>query len=342
MVSLSSFPLSLVNLLYYGCFLLLLGMAGFVLAKKPRAWLHRVFALTALSLLAWQASLFLFNHASGPSTALWLGRINFAAMVFVVFFAWLLVRAIAGIPLPKNIGLLSVETLFLGLLTAFTSLVDRAELPSLSYSMGTASGITSGAVAHITHYGVLFPLYLLHVTCYLIAALATAFTVLHAYKSGARREDTIVHEQLLLVGAGMLATGLVALVTNVVLPYGWGDFTYTDVGTLSTILFLLAVAYAIVKHHLFDIRVLLRKTLVYGLLLSLVLAAYSAIALLVTDHLAQASASGVSRFGVLILAFSFDPIRRFLEKRIDHLLFREARARKHISQKHLHTRVSKL
>jgi two-component system, NarL family, sensor kinase len=95
------------------------------------------------------------------------------------------------------------------------------------------------------------------------------------------------------------------------------------VGPFSTVLLLLAVAYAVVRHQLFDIRVLLRKTLVLGIALSLVLAAYSALVLIATDKLASSESGGLTRFGVLVLAFSFDPVRRFLEKRIDRLLFSE-------------------
>ncbi len=121
----------------------------------------------------------------------------------------------------------------------------------------------------------------------------------------------------------MLSTGGIALVTNVFLPFVFDDFRFIDVGTLSTSLFLIAVAYAIIRHHLFDVRLLIRRTLVYGILLSMVLAVYSAVVLLVTDHLTQDTANGYVRFGVLIIASSFDPLRRFLEKRVDALLFRE-------------------
>ncbi|WP_309706917.1 hypothetical protein [Armatimonas sp.] len=90
-------------------------------------------------------------------------------------------------------------------------------------------------------------------------------------------------------------------------------------------LFLLSVAYAVIRHQLFDIRVFIRRAVVLGVALSLVLACYSALVLLVTDTFASSESGGVTRFGVLVLAFSFDPIRRFLEKRIDKLLFAERR-----------------
>ena len=83
-----------------------------------------------------------------------------------------------------------------------------------------------------------------------------------------------------------------------------------------------------VRHQLFDIKVLVRRTRVLGIALSLVLACYSALVLLGTDRLASSESGGVTRFGVLVLAFSFDPIRRFLEGRIDKLLFHEQRTRR--------------
>jgi hypothetical protein len=130
-----------------------------------------------------------------------------------------------------------------------------------------------------------------------------------------------VRDQLLLIGLGTLATGVVSLVTNALLPYAFGDFRYTDAGPLSTLLFLLAVAYATAKHRLFEFRLFIRRTLVLGLLLSFALAAYSAVVLLATDRFTGEGSGTLTRFGVLVIAFSFDPVRRFLEGRIDHLLF---------------------
>jgi hypothetical protein len=94
------------------------------------------------------------------------------------------------------------------------------------------------------------------------------------------------------------------------------------VGTLSTLLFVLATACATFLHRLFDLRVLLRRTLVYGLLLALMLGAYSTTVYMVSEHL-TGSAGKVIQFVVLLIAFSFDPLRRFIEEKTDALLFGE-------------------
>jgi hypothetical protein len=299
----SPFHFSFTALLYYLCFALLLGMAAVVCLRHPRSAQHRYFASAALSLLVWVMTLFLFYRATQPGAVLWLGRLNFAAALPAVTFGYLLVGAISG-KRPTVAKFLVVETIMLALLTALTPLVDAAELPG-----------AGAAGRHITIYGPMIWLYLVHIVAYLTAAVLLSFREASEARSPER-------DQLYLVGSGMLATGLVALVTNIVLPYGFGDFHYTDVGTLSTMLFLLCVGYAILRHRLFDLKLFVRRTLVYGLLLSFALSAYSAVVVLVTERMAGEQAGTLTRVAVLMIAFSFDPLRRYLEKRVDRYLFR--------------------
>lgn len=302
-------------LLYALCSALLLGMAALILLRDPRSRLHRAFACTGLFLLAWVATLFLFTKAADPTKVLLLGRLNFAAVPPAVYSGYLFVRAVAGLP-PQGRGKAFAgagTAALLALVSGLTPAVDRAELPA-----GTQAA--AGAARHVTVYGPLFPLYALYAFGYLAASVSLALRV-RAW----RRTPQAARDQLLLVGGGVLATGAVSLVTNALLPFSFGDFRFIDAGPLSTLLFLLAVAYATLRHHLFDLKLFVRKTVVYGLLLSFVLAAYSATLVLVSDRIAGQSRGAVTRFGVLVIAFSFDPVRRFLENRVDRLLFRRER-----------------
>lgn len=301
-----------VSLLFYGvCCIALVGMAGFVQARSPKASANRTFALTCLFLLAWLATLFLFNRTQEPDALLLVGRLNFAAVPPAALCAYLFVRAVAGLPFPSGASRFALfsSTVALSLVSALTPLIDQAELP----------GSPDGG-AHTTIYGPMFPLYAAYVAALLLAAVLLAFKQARVTRPPAR-------DQLLLVGAGMLATGVVALVTNALLPFTFGEFRFTDVGPLSAVLFLGATAYAIAKHNLFNVRLLVRKTVVYGLLLSFVLAAYSSLLVLATDKFAGEGNGALTRFGVLAIAFSFDPIRRFLEHRIDKLLFHKPATR---------------
>jgi hypothetical protein len=286
-------------------------MALFVLARSPKAWVNRAFALTCLFLLTWLATLFLFNRTQEPDALLLVGRLNFASVPPASLCAYLFVRAVAQRPMQNQNARVALigGTVALSLVSALTPLIDQAELPG-----------TGEEIAHTTVYGPFFPLYAAYVAALLLAAVLLAFRQARVTQPPAR-------DQLLLVGSGMLATFFIALVTNALLPFVFGNFRFTDVGPLSTVLFLGATAYAIAKHRLFNVRLLVRKTVVYGLLLSLVLAAYSSLLVLATDQLAGPEADTLTRFGVLAIAFSFDPVRRFLEHRVDKLLFHKPATR---------------
>ena len=146
-----------------------------------------------------------------------------------------------------------METALLAALSLWTPLVDRTEI------------VMAGQ--HTTLYGALFPLYALHVVGYLVGAVVVAFRAAPGARGRAR-------PQLLLVGSGILATALVGVTANIVLPYGLGDFRLVNAGALSTILFLAAVGYAVFAAHLFSVRVIVRAAFVYAGLITLALELY--------------------------------------------------------------------
>jgi hypothetical protein len=311
----SSAFFGIVALLYYLSCGLLAFLALLVAFWSPRttrddrrsARLRHTFLLLAVCLLLWQGTLFLEIRSNAPAVQLGLSRANFAVMAsaagLALHFVRLVARKAPGSHSPwrrRVLGVWMAETAALTLLTLLTPWVDAAE----SVAQGRA----------VSTYGPLFPLYLLHIAAHWLAALAVAF------RERRRAARPVVRDQLTLIGLGMLGTGAVALVTNALLPYWSGDFRYCDVGVLSTLLFLLAVAYATLWRRLFDLRLFLRKTLVYGVLLTGVLGVYSSTVFVVSQQWTAQSDSW-TQFAVLVIAFSFDPLRRFLERKTDQWLF---------------------
>ena len=290
-------------LLYYLCFTLLAGVTIGVMMcgrRRARAGLRRSFVILAISLLVWVVTLFVEVRVSHERVQLWLGRLNFAAVAVAAHFAWMFVREIARQESGRLSSGLLLGTIALAVLSGATPLVAASERVHDGHA--------------VTTFGVLFPVYLLHVHGCLAAALFVAV------RGWQRATTPTLKGQLALVGGGMLTTGGIAAVTNSVLPYLYDDFRYCDVGTLSTLFFVVSVALAIFFHGLFDLRVILRETVVYGLLLTFVLGAYSSAVFVVSQYLTE-SAEKLTQFVVLFIAFSFDPIRRFLEEKTDELLF---------------------
>lgn len=310
--------------LYGLCLLFLAAAALLIFVKDPHSRLHRHFALLLLALLGWIASLFVFGLPLGlrlaPELLLWLGRFNFACLVPAVLLSFLFVQDIAGRPSARKertriTRWLWLETALLFLVTLLTPLVDQAEL------------IRAGQ--HVTLYGPLFALYALHLVTLLAAMLWAAFRPVRGASSETR-------SQLRLTGIGALATAAIALTTNALLPYVFGNFHLIHVGTLSTIFFLLAVADAVFVHHLFDIRLVIRAAFVYAGLIALALELYQLalsflIRLVPVGDQAQSHLAATAMV-LVINAFTQQPVRRWLEGRFD----RSLRPRSSAYRQHAH------
>lgn len=297
---------ALVAALYSLCLLALAGFALFVFFRNPRGSLNQAFFLLSLSLLGWVASLFAFslptfNLPQPSASLLLLGRFNFACIVLAVTLGFVFVQHVAHRPVSRLARWLWLETGLLAGLTLFTPLVDKAEL------------VMAGQ--HSTLYGSLFPLYVLHVLIWLMAALVSAF-----HPASNLPEQT--RTQLRLIGGGILATGIVGLLTNVLLPYAFGDFRFIHVGTLSTLLFLLAVGYAVFVLHLFSVRVLVKMTFIFAGLVTLALEVYQ-LALGFLAHLlpfGDPAQRGLAAtvIALSVNAFTHEPVKQWLERVISH------------------------
>jgi hypothetical protein len=168
----------------------------------------------------------------------------------------------------------------------------------------------------VTVYGPLFVLYAAHVVGFMAASAVLALRPTQTLPK-------LIRTQMRLVGVGIVLTALVSVVTNAVLPYLYSDFRYIDTGTLATIFFLAAVSYAAVALHLFDLHLLIRKTLIFTVLIAFALELYQ----LAVGLLAQLLPLGdpaerhVAAAGVAftINAFTHEPLRQWLEQIADRL-----------------------
>ena len=300
--------------LYLLCLAFLLGSAVFVYSRNPRARLNGYYALLALALLEWVGTLFVFGSLPEGKLLLLVGKANFAAAALVATTSLLFAAELAG----RRRTLLRVvwlETVILAVLSLATPLIDRAET------------IVRGQ--HVTVYGPLFALYSLHVVAYLAGAVIVAFRSLPEASARTR-------PQLKLVGGGILATALIGVTCNIILPYAYQDFRFINFGTLSTILFLAAIGYAVFAAHLFSIRVIIRAAFIYAGLITLALELYSLALSSLTKLLplgnADERAFAATAIALSVNAFTQQPVRRWLERTLDRFAPRLSRKSSAVSK----------
>lgn len=296
-----------ISILYYLCFLILVGLTLFVFLKNPRAWLNRYFALFASSILGWLITLYLFNRQDDTPWLLQLGRANFSFGALIVFFGYLFLRQVAGKRTHLAMALWG-ETVILAAIALGTGWIDHDE------------HIVQGQ--HVTIFGPLFPLYIAHLLAYIAAAFLIVFR-------GNDKASAKVRGQLAVIGLGMFVMAVIAVTTNVILPFIFHIFHFQEVGALSTIAFLVAITHAISVHHLFDVRLIIRRTVVFTALLAFVVMVYGVSIFLMSTFAVGGTAvlnaplviANLACIG--IVGLSFEPLRRRLADSTDHFLYKK-------------------
>jgi signal transduction histidine kinase len=153
-----------------------------------------------------------------------------------------------------------------------------------------------------------------------LATLALAARLIPEYRHGrsplARQRARVV---ALAVFFGFALPGLLALTFAV-----FGGRLVNHLGTLTVIVFPLAVAYAIVKHDLFEIDAMVKRGAYYILLTGSVGVAY-AVAIIVFNWTLPGAITGSAAFPVfftLAVLMLFDPLRKLLQGVLDRVFFR--------------------
>lgn len=288
---------------------ILTGSAGIVILKAPRSAPRRSFGAVCLALILWLTSLYaLFHLPSFPDRTL-LGRFNFLTVVWATYLGFVVIRELVKKPIRTR--WLLAGTVALSGLTLLTPLIDRAEL------------LRGGE--NVTMVGPLFFLFVAHVVLYPAAGVIQAVLA-------RRTASPRLRSQLAVIALGLGVTACLVIVSAVILPYGFGTFRYQEIGSLSVVVLAGAIAYAITVQHLFDVRLVIRHALVIALLVTLVENVYSQSISLLVDRLPESHHSDIyarliSLATVLFIAGSFDPVKRWLEKSLDMLIFGRHRSR---------------
>lgn len=143
-----------------------------------------------------------------------------------------------------------------------------------------------------------------------------------------RTEDAIVRQQLKWLRNGAIY-GVLPFTVFYVLPYSLGAIptAYMKMSVLSLVLVPLTLAYAIVRYRLMDVDILFRRGYAYTLATVCVLAAFYgivfSIANLVQKNFKELNQGSIVAL-MLVAAFLFQPIRNWIQERLDKHFYRDS------------------
>jgi|GEM_PF-1056245 len=282
---------------------LLLGI--FVLQRGVRHPVNRYYFYFSCAVVFWLFTNGLVQLAAPEWFVFWV-RSTFLAAALVMLS---LVEFILIFPKPisEYSRYLRIISLVSGFAISFLALGDLL----------VASGMRADGVDKVV-YGPLFPVFLLYVVLFFL-------TVIFILNWHLRRAIGSARGQILYLAMGIFLASVFAIATDLIAPL-LGNELLPNYGPIGVIALAGFTAYAIIAHRLFDIRVIVRKTVIYSGLLSFVIGTYSLI--IFTLGSLFGTTTGVSRetflpnlIAALVVAFGFDPIRKWLVAATDKYLF---------------------
>lgn len=142
------------------------------------------------------------------------------------------------------------------------------------------------------------------------------------------RSKGVSHQQLQVLTTGIgISFGLIALTNFGVVVFA-KNASLINLTPLYALILIGFVAYAVAAYHLFDIRVVIKRTVIFTALVTFTFSIYTIIILLVSRIFQQDQITDVASFltnlvAALAVGFSFEPIKRWISDRTDRWLFKK-------------------
>ena len=135
--------------------------------------------------------------------------------------------------------------------------------------------------------------------------------------------------QLRFVLVGLAGTFGLIFITNLIFVVVFKNNSFIPLGSTYTLIFTGSLAYAIVKHRLFDIRRAATRGLAYVLTISSLAVAYSIIlfgitSLVLNHNTVNRSTEFINTALALALALSFQSIKRFFDRISNRIFYKDA------------------
>ena len=279
-----------------------LGIGFYVYRRNPSAPLNRAFAFTAFTIGLWTIALAWgrFEPASFQTAiraAFGAGSLcPFGILLFVEHFG------ATGTVHKRRLRLLAMVAIALSV---------------LSFSPWMVTGVTREPYGMRPLYGFLHPL----LASYTVLIFALAAATL------ARQYQRLVGLQKIQAGHLFLAfivPGVLAAITNVFMPLIAGTSAYNGLGPVFSLIMIAMVAHAIIRHRLMDIRIVIRRGVVY--LVTFLSSAALFVILLFGSNFLLPLEHGFSARDIvlaLIVAVAFQSVKSRVQHLLDLYLYRE-------------------
>lgn len=279
-------------------------LAFVVFIRNRRSITNQLFVILSAALVGWSVTTYFSLHTTSDSqTLVWIRWIMFFVVVQNTSF-FFLVRAFPETNFRlfnrkryTAIFVYSVITAFLAFSPyLFTDFVNGAPVPGP---------------------GMIF--FMLHATLFISAGILLVMRY--------RKAKGVVKAQLGFFLAGTVFMFTVLPIGNFLIPVFLKFNRLVFLSPLYSIVFTGCIAYAIIKHRLLDIRLLIARAVSYALLIVLFAVMYALVfalasTLLITPYL-DATFVAITTVAALFMLVTFPIMKRFIEKATDAVFYKD-------------------
>lgn len=142
-----------------------------------------------------------------------------------------------------------------------------------------------------------------------------------------KKSRGLIKLQLKYLVLGVILTFTLQALTNFILVVVFNFSNFVILGPIFSLILVAFMTYAIVKHRLMDIRLVIARAISYTFL-SLIVVALYALSVFVIGSLLFPVTANISQIAIsvmlaLVVVYTFLPLRRFLERVTDKIFFQE-------------------
>ncbi|HUC86824.1 MAG TPA: ATP-binding protein [Candidatus Saccharimonadales bacterium] len=293
-------PIRLISYLLSLTVMVILGV--FVYASNTKGKVNRQFALFTLAADIWIIALAIADNTHSLALVNFGARLAFVSSALTVLMVVVFTLTMAR-PTKRN----TKTILWFGIPAVGLLLSAPTQLAIMSVSVQSYGAGVNGGPAYSA------------LSAYVGLCLIAAIIILIR---GIRRVDPRTRAQLLYMLLGLTLTGIIAAGTNLVLV------SYAFLGPPAYLILAGFTAYAVVKHRLFNIRAVVARSVAYILLLATLAGLYGAGIFAISRFILPTTATTTAQNIVyvvlaVVLAFTFQPLKRFFERITNRLFFRD-------------------
>ncbi len=222
-----------------------------VALNRDRTSGSRFFVISAIFATIWVLSMFFFRLLSDTETLILVTKLLYITGILVTHFLLLfsyefLSKEKNKIPVKIHVFVFVLTIPILLLITLTDTIIS-----SVYYESGLK----------IVTFGILYIPYSMVIAVYLIIAYINFFSRAHKFKIEGK---IIKNRQIIYIIFGTGIAIAFGFIFDIILPY-FGNFAGYWLGPLMNILFVTATTYSILKHHLFDLKVIATELFIFSL-----------------------------------------------------------------------------